>query len=200
MENGTTNPTHANNASPTTPQTIEPEKPKTNNKLNKKILLVLLILLLIITPILVFSLFKFASSSQNKQSSVENINQKQRITPEEKRTTDLSSIQVVVDEDVTVSLKDSLGNEIGKQHMENPLEHPETGELSGDPVNIFSLDDPDTENYILTLTPTSGQEFQMDIYFYDRDAEVKIENRKLTGESTFKVYFDKKDSNNSYIE
>ena len=189
MENETKNSDVINYSTLIVPQNNETEKSKNNNNFSKKILLGLFIIILIIISILIFSFYKFTKSNQSQQ-----------ITTEENIKTDLSSIQIVIDEDVVVSLKDSSGSEIGEQSIEEPIANDATGELSGDLLNIFRTDVLATGNYTLNLSPKSDSQFEVDIYFYDRNAEVKTENKELTGKNTFTVYFDKEDSKNSYIQ
>ena len=93
------------------------------------------------------------------------------------------------------------GQEVGKQYIQEPLQNPLGGGTSGDNLTIFEPAKPKTGNYYLNLTTANNnQSYNLDVYFYDRDANVNTSKKELAGNVSLKIYFDKENSINSYVE
>ncbi|PIR79720.1 MAG: hypothetical protein COU25_03850 [Candidatus Levybacteria bacterium CG10_big_fil_rev_8_21_14_0_10_35_13] len=118
-------------------------------------------------------------------------------------STDLSYIMLVVDENVNISFKNSNYEEKGDSFIQEPLDNDQGDGTSGQPVNMFYFPEPDNGTYNLELSSSSDQNYQLDVYFYDVDGNVKILN--LNGfvsefnDDSFEIDFDKLLSDNSSI-
>ena len=117
--------------------------------------------------------------------------------------TDLSAIQIVVNENVNVDVKKSNNDFIGSQYTPLPIENDNGGENSNNPLNIYYLEDPAADNYTAFLSSKQNQKYQADIYLYDADGNVKLKtfNGVLTASSNneINISFDKENVEESKI-
>jgi len=115
--------------------------------------------------------------------------------------TDLSYIMLVVDENVSVELRDSFGNTVGEQFIQTPITNPVEGGTSGNPVKIIYYPQPDTGNYQLILTSPNKTTYTAEIYSYDVDGEVNTDAYSGilngSGADTLSLNFNKEDSSSS---
>lgn len=117
---------------------------------------------------------------------------------------DLSYIMIAVDQDVSAVLKDSLGNPLGDQFIQDPLNNDLTGNPSGQPLKIIYLRKPATGKYFLTLSNSNNKKYKADIYLYDINGNPKVYNvfgiigPKNT--KTIEINFNKNNNNNSGLE
>ncbi|MDO8270000.1 MAG: C39 family peptidase [Candidatus Levybacteria bacterium] len=117
---------------------------------------------------------------------------------------DLSYMMFVVDPQVDISLKDGLGNTIGNVAMESPIEDP-LGLLnnSSGPLKVVHFSKPETDNFVVEISSTSTNVYQLDGYVYDENGEVKLFSNKgfvNSGNSDmFGIDFDKSNINNISI-
>lgn len=118
-------------------------------------------------------------------------------------STDLSYIMLVVDDDIDISLTDSNNVATGSASVQEPLDNDSGDGTSGEPLNIFYLPKPTSGEYSLNLSSNSDQNYQLDVYFYDEEGNVKILN--LSGfvsdfnDDNFEINFDKDDLSNSLL-
>lgn len=92
-------------------------------------------------------------------------------------STDLSYIMLVVDEEINVSVENSSGDPVGESFIQQPLEGDETpGNFSGDPLRMFYLSDPTSGEYTLNLSSSPLQNYQLDVYYYDANGDVKVQH------------------------
>ncbi|PIZ97963.1 MAG: hypothetical protein COX78_04060, partial [Candidatus Levybacteria bacterium CG_4_10_14_0_2_um_filter_35_8] len=117
-------------------------------------------------------------------------------------SSDLSYILLVTNQNLDIKVKDSLGNLVGEQYLQQPLKNDSNpGQLSGDPIKTYYYSKPETENYQIDLTSQIAQKYKIAAYFYDKDGNVNVlEQNGLIGPSkadSFIVNFDKLNSNTS---
>jgi hypothetical protein len=115
---------------------------------------------------------------------------------------DLSYLQFVVDKNVTVKLTNANGNDVGEQHIEEPLENDNNpGSTTGEALKIVLLPKPTTGTYHLTLSSPTTTSYHLSTYMYTQDADVNmfkdfgfLDNDK---QDTYTLNFDKtsKDKN-----
>lgn len=111
---------------------------------------------------------------------------------------DLSYIMLVVNPNVVLDLKNSVGDSVGDSIVEEPI-----GDLEGTlqnpvgPLKTFYLPKPESGQYTLSVTSPDGNPFTLDEYFYDKDGNVKVSTVSGAGDNIYVVNFDKDDSNNS---
>jgi len=117
---------------------------------------------------------------------------------------DLSYIVLSTDKDVNISLTDSSNTDVGDDFIQKPLEDDQgNGQLSGDPFQILHLPTPNSGNYSIQISSLFTRKYNLNVYFYDLNGEVKIVN--LTGivspgnPDIYSIYFDKNDLSNTSI-
>ncbi|GEM_PF-2699608 len=113
-------------------------------------------------------------------------------------STDLSYIMLVVDKEVDISVSSSSGELVGESFIQQPLENEETpGDFSGDSVRIFYLPDPESGDYQIVLSSNLVKNYLLDVYLYDKDANVDVKHFSgIVGsqdEDSFKIEFNKDD-------
>lgn len=95
-----------------------------------------------------------------------------RYTPSD---TDLSYILLVLPENINAVLKNSNGDEVGTQYIQQPIIDPLLGtQNNGPPIKILYLPQPETGTYQLVLPSPIDGFYSFKSYFYDVDGEVKI--------------------------
>lgn len=110
---------------------------------------------------------------------------------------DLSYIMIVANENVELKLLDPSGDIVGESFIQQPLKDPVSGKLSGPSVRELLFADPKSGKYRLT-TNSSGNS-TIEVYLYDRGAEVNIKRLETMGKNTYLINFDKESSKNSTV-
>jgi hypothetical protein len=83
---------------------------------------------------------------------------------------------LVVDQSINVSLKDSNNQVVGESFIEQSLDGDGGGGTNSPPLRFLYIPKPNNGNYSLELTSSQVNNYQMDLYLYDRDGNVKIVN------------------------
>ena len=95
-----------------------------------------------------------------------------RYTPSD---TDLSYILLVLPENINAVLKNSNGDEVGTQYIQQPIVDPLLGtQNNGPPIQILYLPQPETGTYQLVLSSPIDDLYSFKSYLYDVDGDVKI--------------------------
>ncbi|MBI2031157.1 MAG: C39 family peptidase [Candidatus Levybacteria bacterium] len=120
-------------------------------------------------------------------------------------STDLSYIMIVANSGISITLKNSDGNEQGEQFEQQPLDNDENpSQKSGQPIKIFYFKKPETGQYQVELSSLVNQNYNLDLYLYDQDGNVKILSYSgvigSNANETFEINFNNQDSNNSLSE
>ena len=117
--------------------------------------------------------------------------------------TDLSYILVATEQNVNVQLKDSGGNILGNQFIQQPLTNDDNNKPSGQPLKMIYLQKPQSGNYQIVLTAGSKEFTNANIYTYDKDGNVYPQNVPLIlsseKPSTINLNFNSQDSNKSSL-
>jgi predicted GH43/DUF377 family glycosyl hydrolase len=88
--------------------------------------------------------------------------------------TDLSYILLTIDPSITVVVKDSQGNNIGQQVVENPIINPiSTTSGSLKPVKEILIEKPTSGSYNVTISSNNSSTYDFSLYLYDKNGEVK---------------------------
>jgi len=118
--------------------------------------------------------------------------------------TDLSYMMFVIPDGVSVKVFDEDNNEIGFLVNEQPLEDPSLeASSSAEPVSIFYVQKPNSGKYRIEVQGDIGNKFDLDLYFYDHDANVRIFNLEDDFSDSMRIYeidFNKEDSAESAIQ
>src|SRR5581483_8775259 len=110
---------------------------------------------------------------------------------------DLPSILVTTDNGVHIAIKDTNGNPVGYETVQNPLDNDSNPSQKSGPSTIqYYVQKPATGDYFITFsTANQNQNYHTTIYSYDVNAKVKLlsHNGTLTPtqSDTFKLHFDK---------
>lgn len=91
--------------------------------------------------------------------------------------TDLSYIMLVVNSNVNLFLSDSSNQLVGESFVQNPIDNDEESGTSGNPLKVYYLPVPPDGNYNLNLSATIPTLYNLDIYYYDKDGNAKIEHK-----------------------
>lgn len=125
-----------------------------------------------------------------------------RYTPS---STDLSYIMVVANPEINILLKDSNGNQKGEQFVQDPLENDEdANQKSGAPIKMFHFKKPTNDQYQTELSSLTDKNYDLSIYLYDINGNVKILNfTGFIGQNTKEIIdinFNRQNSDNSSAE
>ena len=94
---------------------------------------------------------------------------------------DFSYLIFAVNPEVTLSLKNSLGQPVGEEYIEDPLYDLDNQTPSGaTPLKILYVKQPLTDTYALEITSPTGQPYQLDSYLYDHDGDGGIKSNTGT--------------------
>lgn len=85
--------------------------------------------------------------------------------------TDFSYFIFAVNPEVMLSLKDSHGQEVGDQFIENPIFDAAAATSSGQPLKMLYFKAPPLGNYTLEVSAPSNTAYQLDAYLYNVDGE-----------------------------
>lgn len=118
--------------------------------------------------------------------------------------TDLSYIMLVVNEGIDISVSSPSGELIGESFIQQPLENDEThGDFSGEALKIFYLPDPESNHYQIVLSSNSVKNYLLNVYLYDKDANVGVKQfSDVVGsqdKDSFKIGFNKDDVEESSV-
>ena len=118
--------------------------------------------------------------------------------------TDLSYIMLTTNSGVNITLKDSGNNTVGESFIQQPLVNDANPPQANSPIQIFYLPKPNGGNYSLQLSSTNKQNYNLNIYFYNIDGDVKIMNIKgdlnKNKQDNFVLNFDKNKLKNDKIK
>ncbi len=112
--------------------------------------------------------------------------------------TDLSYIMFTSDPNVTLTVKDQQGNDVGSSFVQSPITNPLDDTKTNSPIKIFYLPQPDSGTYTITETNTTDP-FQFTSYLYDKNGNPKIQTLNGIGNINFTISFDKTNNSNSTI-
>ncbi len=114
-------------------------------------------------------------------------------------STDLSYFMIIGSKDLDIKLKDNAGNYIGQQFIQNPITNDNNDlQKNGDPIKTFYFKKPDSGKYQLEISSLDPNLYNVDIYFYDTNGEVKkITQQGISSSipSLISIDFDKNDLN-----
>lgn len=89
--------------------------------------------------------------------------------------TDLSYILLVLPENINAVLKNSNGDTVGVEYLQQPIVDPLLGtQNNGPPIKILYFQKPDSGTYQLILSSPIGNLYNFKSYFYGIDGDVKI--------------------------
>ena len=90
-------------------------------------------------------------------------------------STDLSYILISTDQTANIKVRDSLGNIVGNQFLQQPLMNDDTGNFSGEPVKMIMIPKPPSGKYRIELTSNNPQTSEVNIFLYDTNGNVSSE-------------------------
>ncbi len=118
--------------------------------------------------------------------------------------TDLSYILIAANQNVNIQIKDSAGNILGNQFLQQPLVSDDNNNTSGDPLRMVYVQKPPSENYQISLTSDSNEAVSVNLYSYDVNGNVAIEDIPIvlnSGKSNLiNLNFNNQNANNSSVE
>lgn len=117
-------------------------------------------------------------------------------------STDLSYIMFTVDPDINVEMKDSLGNIVGEEFMDEAITSFANPEEENSPAKILYLQKPLSGKYQIILSYTKGI-YDIEFYLYDKEGNVKVVKEKgvsSINNETFIIDFNRENSDNSSSE
>lgn len=119
--------------------------------------------------------------------------------------TDLSYLMFVVDPTVNISLTDTFGNPLGEVYLQNTILDPLGLSLNkSNAIKILYFQKPSSGNYKIHVSSNSTQQYTLDEYLYDINANVK--QGTFTGivgngnSDDFDIVFDKNDLSKSSVK
>ena len=122
-----------------------------------------------------------------------------KLTPS---NTDISYVLITGNKNLHFSLKDSIGNSIGQDYLQESLIDDETNQPKGSPMQILLAPKPSSGVYDLNITGNNGEK-KIQIYLYDKDGNLKLMkesiNIKNNKPQNINIYFDKNNIKNSKI-
>jgi len=118
--------------------------------------------------------------------------------------TDLSYIMITGNADLNIQIKDSKGNNLGEQFIQQPLINPENHQPAGDPIKIDYFQKPQSGEYSLTLTSNTTGAYDVNIYSYDKDGNVNTQDFPVVlhakNSGVLVINFDNQNSNKSEVK
>ncbi|MDP3987944.1 MAG: C39 family peptidase [Candidatus Levybacteria bacterium] len=101
-------------------------------------------------------------------------------------STNLSYIMMTANQGIDIELKNSLGNSVGAQFLQQGLINESDGALKGKPLKFLYFPKPPSGNYKVFLKAAKTQEYNLGIFLYDINGEVnKIDYYGMVGPKTF---------------
>ena len=118
--------------------------------------------------------------------------------------TDLSYLLITANQNVNVQIKDSAGNILGNQFLQQPLVSDDNNKPSGDPLRMVYVQKPPSGNYQISLTSGSNETIYTNLYSYDIDGNVNTESIPIIlntdKPSIFNLNFNNQNANNTSVE
>jgi hypothetical protein len=118
--------------------------------------------------------------------------------------TDLSYILITANQNVNVQIKDSAGNILGNQFLQQPLVSDDNNKTSGDPLRMVYVQKPPSGDYQISLTSGSNEAVSVNIYSYDVNGNVATEDVPIVLSSgkpnLINLNFNNQNANNSSVE
>lgn len=90
--------------------------------------------------------------------------------------TDLSYILITADTNTNIQIKDSNGNSVGQEFLQQPLVNADTSQPAGSPIRMALVSQPTSNNYTVVLTSQNPDNYTSNIYFYDQNGNVNTKN------------------------
>ncbi len=118
---------------------------------------------------------------------------------------DLSYMMLVVDSHVEITLLDPVGDQVGEIELEEPISDPENDSNNNvGSLKILYLPKPESGEYELNLSSTTGGSYVLDQYYYDENGEMHvITSTGLLDEGDTNIYlvnYDKDEISNTTSE
>ncbi|MCL4354076.1 C39 family peptidase [Patescibacteria group bacterium] len=115
-------------------------------------------------------------------------------------STDLSYFMVVSNNNFDIKMKDSYGNYIGQQFIQNSMVNDSNNiQKNGDPIKTYYFKKPNSGDYKLEISSSEPNTYTVDLYFYNISGEVKKMFQQGVSNVTpslINIYLDKNDLNN----
>ncbi len=115
-------------------------------------------------------------------------------------SSDLSYLMIIADPNLDMKLLDTNGNQISESIIQQPITDPVSSKNKNQPIKELNLQKPNTGNYKLITSSNINKISKISIYFYDINGNIFMTERKTTGTASFDIYFNKKNSKNSYVK
>ena len=116
--------------------------------------------------------------------------------------TDISYILIAGNKNLHFGLKDSIGNSIGQDYLQEALIDDETNQSKGNSMQILLAPKPSSGTYTLSITGNNGEK-KFQIYLYDKNGNLKLMketiNIKDNKSKNINIYFDKNNVKNNKI-
>lgn len=113
---------------------------------------------------------------------------------------DLSYLMIVSDPNLDMKLLDTNGNQISEASTQQPIADPANPENKNEHIKQLYFQKPNTGNYKLITSSNINKIYKISIYFYDINGNIFMTEIKTTGTASFDIYFNKKNSKESYIK
>lgn len=93
--------------------------------------------------------------------------------------TDLSYILITTRSDIQIDLKDNKLNSVGEFSIQDPIQNSENNnQMSGPLLKTYFLNRPNDKNYMMNISSNITQFYNLTLYFYDVNGNVRILNQK----------------------
>ncbi len=116
--------------------------------------------------------------------------------------TDISYILITGNKNLHFGLKDSIGNSIGQDYLQESLIDDEANQPKGSSIQMLLVPKPSSGMYTLNITGNNGEK-KFQIYLYDKDGNLKLMkeaiNIKDNKSQNINIYFDKNNVKNNEI-
>lgn len=117
--------------------------------------------------------------------------------------TDLSYIMLVLNDGVTLTVKDGSGNVVGEGFTQSPLDEDGGNKKNGPALRMYYVPTPSTGQFAVEVSGVAQMQYTLQTFLYDKNGNVKkiIANGVAGGaqKDTFTISFDKQNSNLSNI-
>ena len=92
--------------------------------------------------------------------------------------TDLSYIMLTTNPGINTVLKDYNNITVGESYVQQPITNDNNPYQKNFPLKIFYLSKPNNGNYTLQINSGDKKNYDINVYFYNKDGDVKITNIK----------------------
>ena len=117
--------------------------------------------------------------------------------------TDLSYILITADTNTNIQVKDSNGNPVGQEFLQQPLINADTNQPAGEPIEMALVPQPTSGNYTVALTSQNADKYTANIYFYDQNGNLDTEAMSINAvpskSTNLNLNFDKQNINRSTV-